>query len=331
MREPFAERFRLIINDLGAGLAARGEDLAEIVRRSSPALRETDQVLAILAGQNRQLAQLAADSDTILAPLARERAHVAGFIDSAGATATAAAERRTQIEQGLQRLPRTLVELRLTMRDLRGLSRQATPVFADLGRAGPSLAAAARQLAPFATSANIALPSLGDAADAAGPKLVAADPTIRKVRDLAKSGARPFTNLGRLLKSLRKAKGFERLMDFLYNNLGWANGFDQYGHFLRVNFLATNCIDYATTFASECNAKFVHGAGASTAGTPTRASLARLLGTDERADRKTGGASFPQPLAAPEHRGAQPASEPEEKAPAEPASPRDVLKYLLGE
>ena len=73
MREPYAERFRLIINDLGAGLAARGEDLAEIVDRADPALRETNKVLAILAQQNHALAELARNSDTVLAPLARER------------------------------------------------------------------------------------------------------------------------------------------------------------------------------------------------------------------------------------------------------------------
>src|SRR3954468_17849563 len=63
-RLPYRERFRLILNDLGAGLAGRGSDLKYVVRRANPALRETDKVLAILAGQNRQLAQLAADSDT---------------------------------------------------------------------------------------------------------------------------------------------------------------------------------------------------------------------------------------------------------------------------
>ena len=46
MREPYPDRFRLILNDLGAGLAARGDELAEIVERSNPALRETNEVLA---------------------------------------------------------------------------------------------------------------------------------------------------------------------------------------------------------------------------------------------------------------------------------------------
>src|SRR4051794_2702680 len=45
MRRPYAERFRLILNDLGAGLAARGDELRRIVERANPALRETDQVL----------------------------------------------------------------------------------------------------------------------------------------------------------------------------------------------------------------------------------------------------------------------------------------------
>ncbi|HXF01239.1 MAG TPA: MlaD family protein, partial [Solirubrobacterales bacterium] len=49
MREPYADRFRLILNDLGAGFAARGKDLAAIIRRADPALRQTNRVLAELA------------------------------------------------------------------------------------------------------------------------------------------------------------------------------------------------------------------------------------------------------------------------------------------
>src|SRR5919106_4461653 len=68
IREPYADRFRLILNDLGAGLAARGDDLAEIVERSNPALRQTDRVLAILAQQSQALADLAANGDRVLEP-----------------------------------------------------------------------------------------------------------------------------------------------------------------------------------------------------------------------------------------------------------------------
>ena len=41
MRRPYRERFRLILSELGIGLAGRPEDLNEVIRRAHPALRET--------------------------------------------------------------------------------------------------------------------------------------------------------------------------------------------------------------------------------------------------------------------------------------------------
>jgi phospholipid/cholesterol/gamma-HCH transport system substrate-binding protein len=332
-RLPFADRFRLIINDLGASLAARGPDLAEVVRRADPALRQFDRVLAILAAQNHKLAQLTSDSDAILAPLARERAHVSGFIDTAGQTAAASAERRGDIERGLQKLPRTLVELRQTMRDLGGFSRQATPVFANFGKAAPSLTVASKQLAPFATATNISLRSLGNAAVQAGPLLVQADPTIVNLSNLAKAGASPLTNLGKLLKSVRSTKGFEKLVSFFYNNVGWANGYDQFGHLLREDLLATNCIDYATVKAGECQANWkIPSGSASVARTPSLGKLSRLLSLTARSDRKQGrGAGQTKPLNQPTRTGPRPAGAGQgANGPGAGGSARDVLKYLLG-
>ena len=68
-REPEVDRFRLILNDLGAGLAARGDTLREVLERANPALQQTDRVLKILADQNKSLARLAVDSDAVLGPL----------------------------------------------------------------------------------------------------------------------------------------------------------------------------------------------------------------------------------------------------------------------
>ena len=58
-REPVRQQFALIIDELGTGLAARGSDLNSVIHRADPALGYTDQVIQILARQNRQLAQLA--------------------------------------------------------------------------------------------------------------------------------------------------------------------------------------------------------------------------------------------------------------------------------
>ena len=55
MRRPYRERFRLIISELGAGLAGRPEDLNEVIRRAHPALRETTETLAVLRRQNTMI------------------------------------------------------------------------------------------------------------------------------------------------------------------------------------------------------------------------------------------------------------------------------------
>ena len=89
MREPERERLSLILNELGTGVAGRGRDLNEVIRRANPALRETDKVLEILARQNTVLEQLAVNSDTVLAPLARDRARVAGAIRNSSDVARA--------------------------------------------------------------------------------------------------------------------------------------------------------------------------------------------------------------------------------------------------
>jgi ABC-type transporter Mla subunit MlaD len=102
MREPERERLSLILNELGTGLAGRGRDLNEVIRRADPALKETDNVLRILASQNRVLQELARNSDTVLAPLARDRVRVAGAIRNSSEVAKATAERRGDLERAIR-------------------------------------------------------------------------------------------------------------------------------------------------------------------------------------------------------------------------------------
>src|SRR5262249_41929461 len=154
---PYAQRFRLILNQLGAGFAARGEDIEEVVKRANPVLRDADRLFGILNAQRDQLAQLASDSERILGPLSRQRRQVAGFFTTAGAAAQASAERGAALEASLRKSPPFLVELRRTMRSLEGFSDAAAPVFADLGRAAPSLTGATRALTPFSAASTVSL------------------------------------------------------------------------------------------------------------------------------------------------------------------------------
>ena len=105
---PYAQRFRLILNELGAGFAGRGKDSKQL---SSAPTRScaTSTTLGVLNEQRDRLAQLASDSETILRPLSRERAHVAGFLANAGAAAQASSERGAALEASLQKFPRFLI------------------------------------------------------------------------------------------------------------------------------------------------------------------------------------------------------------------------------
>jgi phospholipid/cholesterol/gamma-HCH transport system substrate-binding protein len=263
-RLPYADRFRLILNELGAGLAGRGQDLGEVIDRANPALRQTDRVLAILAEQNQQLASLASNGDTVLAPLARERTHITGFFRNAAVAGQATAERSPALEESLRKFPATLHQVRLTMTKLKDFADQGTPLFTDLNIAAPGLSKATINLPNFAKEGIPALTSLGNAAETAGPKLAASDGLLTDLAATANSSVPIGQNFGAFLNTFEKTQGFQALMDFIYNSVGSANGFDAYGHFLRSNLQLTSCVEVTTTFQGVCQASFAPASTTST-------------------------------------------------------------------
>jgi phospholipid/cholesterol/gamma-HCH transport system substrate-binding protein len=275
MREPYADRFRLILNDLGAGFAARGEDLGAIIRRADPALRQTNRVLAELASQNQRLSQLARNGDRVLAPWAREREAVSGFINNAQVAAEATAERSKDLEAGFQRFPAALRQLRLTMAKLRAFSDQATPVFAEFRDGGPAIARATRALGPFAQATEPALTSLGTAAEQSRQPLLDSVPTLRDANELARSAAPGGRRLAHLLANLRKTGFHRNFMALLFNTTAAINGYDQYGHFLRAWLNINNaCTSLFTAENDSCLAHFNEAAQGDFTTDPTPKRLA---------------------------------------------------------
>jgi phospholipid/cholesterol/gamma-HCH transport system substrate-binding protein len=330
---PYAQRFRLVLNELGAGLAGRGEDIEEVVKRANPVLRDTDRLFGILSAQRYQLAKLAADSEQILGPLSRRRSSVAGFFANAGAAAQASAERGAALEASLRKFPTFLRELRGTMHSLEGFSDAATPVFADLGRAAPSLTSATRALTPFSAASTVSLKSLGATGEVAGPKLRAADPIARKAAELAISGADPTTELAKFLVSTEKTKGFKGLSELIYNSTGANNEFDQYGHFGRAVVALTNCTDYVVAATSGCSANFNGPGSREEEAFSSTAFLKRVQALQERLAGGTSAAEASSAAPPAPGRPQSPSLEESRRLGAKPrpaASPRQaLLDYLL--
>ncbi len=254
-RLPERQRFTIIINELGAGLAGRGSDLNAVIRRADPALRELDRVLAILAGQNKLLAKLAVDSDQALAPIPRVRNEITNFIVQSDTVARASAEQRGALQQNLAKFPPFLEALSPQMERLGRLGEQTLPTFTALKAAAPGINQTFTQLAPFSNSSSAFFESVGKNAKVTGPALVSLQPLLAKVKKLG-TAAQPFSsNLSELFTSLRNTGGLERLLDFIFLGAGSTNGYDSLGHFLRGEGIANLCLTYAIESKSGCSAK----------------------------------------------------------------------------
>jgi virulence factor Mce-like protein len=162
MRRPYRERFRLIITELGTGLAGRPDDLQEVLKRAHPGLRETSRVLRILGDQNEVIKNFITDSDTVVNELEKNKKDVVRWVEEAGDAAEISATRRDELRAQFQRFPGFLDELRPTMERLGQLADEQTPLLADLEQAAPDLDTFFTRLGPFAEASRPAIRSLGE-------------------------------------------------------------------------------------------------------------------------------------------------------------------------
>jgi virulence factor Mce-like protein len=163
MRRPYRERLRLIVTELGTGLAGRPDDLQEVLRRAHPGLRETSKVLRVLGDQNEVIKNFITDSDTVVAELEKNKRDVARWVREAGDAAEISATRRDELRASFERFPDFLDELRPTMARLGELADEQTPLLADLERAAPDLDTFFTRIGPFSEASRPAVRSLGDA------------------------------------------------------------------------------------------------------------------------------------------------------------------------
>jgi phospholipid/cholesterol/gamma-HCH transport system substrate-binding protein len=285
-REPMTQRLAIILNELGTGLAARGSDLNAVIHRADPALGNTDQVLKILAGQNRALAKLATDSAAVLTPLAQQRKALADFIVQANITATASATRANDIARSIQLLPSFLRQLKPLMVDLGTLADQGTPLAAELGSSASALGREFTELTPFAKAARNALIDLGASAQQSQGALVATIPLANQLGNLGTQLKPAATELDRLTSSLNSTGAVGQLMALLFNGTTAANGFDSLGHYVRDELLVSDCTAYATSPVAGCSANFPRG-GAATAASAKTASDTTATATANQAPSKS--------------------------------------------
>jgi ABC-type transporter Mla subunit MlaD len=269
-QEPIRERFGIILNELGTGLAGRGSDLNAVIHRANPALGNTDKVLKILAAQNKQLAQLASDSNAVLTPLAKVKAAIGDFITQANTTSVATAARASDEARSIQLFPPFLRALRPLMVQLGKLADQGTPLMASLGQSAGALGRQFQNLTPFAKAARPALIALGKSSAESEPALLATIPLAKRLGRLGTQAGPSARLLNKLLQSLSNTGGINYLMHVLFYGTTSANGFDSIGHYARVQPLVGGCVAYVKKPVGSCSAHFAGASSAADVATATQ-------------------------------------------------------------
>jgi virulence factor Mce-like protein len=260
MRRPYRERLRIILDELGAGVGGRSDDLNETIRRASPALRETDKVLEVLGKQNQVLKDLTTNADPVIGDLADNKKDVGRFVKETEDVATLSAERRRDIQAGLQRLPTFLRELRPTMAELGATADASTPYLRDLNASAGQLTRFLNDLGPFAESSRVNVRTLAKTADKARPAIVSAKPTVAELTKTTLHAPELANNLAIVLKDLDDRSraverdkrspgglgysGFEAVLQYIFDQMMAINIYDENGHILKVNLSASECSDY---------------------------------------------------------------------------------------
>jgi ABC-type transporter Mla subunit MlaD len=275
LRRPYRERFRLILAELGTGLAGRPDDLAHVLRRAVPGLRETSKVLQILGRQNEVIKNFITNSDTVVKELEAKKQDVARWVDKAGKTAAISATRQAALREQWRQFPRFLAELRPTMAQLGQLADQQTPLLRQVRETTPQLRRFFADLGPFSEASRPSIRTLAQASVIGNKAFKESKQEIAELKALApntpsaakqtRQFLQSFDDRNRSIEPDSRAKdtappapdptaykdgqgftGFESILNYAYWQTLALNPFDQLGHLLRVVLFVGPCSAFQT-------------------------------------------------------------------------------------
>jgi virulence factor Mce-like protein len=274
LRRPYQDRLRLIVGELGAGLAGRPGDLSAVLRRAHPALRETSETLRILGRQTDTIEKFIGDANTVVGALEDRKRDVSRFVREAGETAEISASRREQLGESFRRLPAFLTELEPYMGRLGDLTEAQTPVLRDLQSASGELDTFLTRLRPFTAEGLPAFKALGEASVVGRRAVLKTYEELVELRRLAKDApgfAKPLRQLLQTIDDRKRAvepdrraaasgppagdkthttssragfTGMEAIWNFFYWQTLSTNALDDVGHVLRLTALVNQCSPY---------------------------------------------------------------------------------------
>lgn len=334
---PVRDRLRLVLNTLGGGVAGRGEELNDVLRRANPTLGLVHDAVGILDEQKVGLQRSIVQAKVITKELARQPKRLQAFVDEGANVFETTANRREKLREGVRELPSTLSAARATLPALNAFAQQGAPLSRRISASAQPLDALLAQIPPTAKVALPALRALDRTGDRARPAVRSARPVARRLANFARKARPTLALTDRVLTDGRRRGLAENLLSFAYYAAAATSRYDAISHIFPANVVASGCATFATKTQPECDANYTRSASSATAAKRARARSRREAQDTEPPSSAPSPAAAASALAAP----GTPAADKPGLAPVLPgvtagpkpapsARVRDLLDYLLG-
>jgi ABC-type transporter Mla subunit MlaD len=274
-RRPYRERFRLILSELGVGLAGRPDELNEVIRRAHPGLRETTETLEIIAEQRSFIKNFVEDADTVSAAVEPRKEELSRWAKEASETAEVQASRADSIAEQWRKLPGFLAELQPTAEQLEATADEQIPLLAKLRESAPELRAFLAELGPFSRDSLVSTRALGEATITGRKAINESAEEIAQLRALSEDLPRLAKPLRQFLQTMddrgrsvenepfarqtappapdktayKDGQGFtglEGVWNYIYYQTLGINLFDDISHLLRIILIQNQCAAYSS-------------------------------------------------------------------------------------
>jgi phospholipid/cholesterol/gamma-HCH transport system substrate-binding protein len=221
-----------MVQGLGGAVAGRGQELNSLLGGAAGTVRASAPVTQVLAHDHTQVTRLTDELGQLTAAIGERGAAVTQLASAARTTFQSIAGRDQDLRAVLDKLPRTLVQVRSTTAILRSVTASATPVLGDLAAAVNELSPAVHTLLPAAQEGRAVVSELGQTA----PLLQS---TLGRLRGVSAPAVRALPQLRGTLCQLTPAakylSPYAGELAALLQGMGSATNFyDANGHAARL-------------------------------------------------------------------------------------------------
>ncbi|WP_205695870.1 MlaD family protein [Conexibacter sp. SYSU D00693] len=253
---PVRDRLRVLLTTLGAGAAARGPDLNEVLQRANPTLGLVKQAVETLDAQRDDLLAATSQTHRLTRELARDPQRIGAFVDEAGAVARVTARRSAELRAGVRSLPPLLAALRPALARVDRLATAGGPLADELREGAPAATQLLTAIPPAARAAGPAVRSLGVTAGDGRAAVRDARPLAGRLGRFAAAAVPTGDELERLLASAVDQDVIRHLLSFVYRAAAATSRFDRTSHLLPSGVVINTCGLFANETKTACDANY---------------------------------------------------------------------------